>query len=146
MSRRNIRPYLSNELFDRFKKFAAAAGTSDSSIVEAALTEYLDQSSDRRLLFRRLNRIARAQERHQRDLGIIIETLGAFIFSWLAHTPEIPEPRKDVARKQAARRLTELQEYIARQLTGGHRFIDALVDEPVAEPEDAADELPRRGR
>jgi len=132
MSRRkNIHPYLSDDLLDRFKKFTAASGATESSVVEAALTEYLDQTSHKRMLLKRLNSIGAALERLERDSTITMETLGAFVHMWMVHNPKVPDGREDLQRKAAAPRFAAFQSYVTKQITGGRRFFNDLVENPV---------------
>jgi hypothetical protein len=129
--RKNIHPYLSPELLDRFKKFVAASGTTESSVVEAALTEYLDDTSHKRMLLKRLNSIGAALERLERDSSITMETLGAFVHLWIIHNPKAPEGRDDLQRRAAAPRFAAFQSYVTKQLTGGRRFFNDLVEDSV---------------
>jgi len=124
MRRRKIYPFLSDQMYVRLKKFVAAAGVTESSVVEAALMEYLDQSSDRKLLLRRLGRVERAQDRHRRDIAVVLETLGAFVFDWMAHTPEVPRGSERLgsqARNPEAFRLPGLRRRPTRRRTSLHR-------------------------
>jgi hypothetical protein len=141
MSRRkNIHPYLSDELLDRFKKFVAASGVTESSVVEAALTEYLDQTSHKRMLLKRLNTIGVALECLERDSAITMETLGAFVHLWMVHNPKVPDGREDLQRKAAAPRLAAFQTYVTKQITGGRRFFNDLVEQAVPRPNPAVEE------
>jgi len=132
--RRNIHPYLSDELYERFKKFAAATDATESSIVEVALSEYLDQTSHRRLVLKRLNKLGRNIDRVERDLAIVLETVGAFLNIWMVHNPKLPESREDIQRKAAAPRIAAMQKYVAQQVSGSRRFFnDVVKDVPLAQ-------------
>jgi hypothetical protein len=140
MSRRkNIHPYLSDEIYGRFKAFAAATGLTESQIAEEALRIHLDQSNDKLRILRRLGKIERRMVREQRDLRILIDSFGAFVFSWLAHTPEIPAASKDLAARTAERRMTDFTNYVTRLVTSNRRFLGNLVDEDPAEDQELVD-------
>jgi hypothetical protein len=131
MSRRkNIHPYLSDDLYARFKRFVSATGATESSIVESALTEFLDQTSHKRLLLKQLGGLGRNMERIDRDLSIVMETLAAFVQIWMVHNPKPSEAREELQRKTAGPRFTAFQKFVARQLGGGRRFLNDVVQEP----------------
>lgn len=54
----------------------AATNATETAVVEAALRLHLDGTSDRTLLFRRLDRLGRAVERSHRDLELLSEAFG----------------------------------------------------------------------
>jgi hypothetical protein len=142
MSRRkNIHPYLSDELHARFKAFVAATGMTESQVAEEALRTHLDQSNDKLRILRRLGKIERRMMREQRDLRIFLDTFGAFIFTWLAHTPEIPASAKDHAARTGERRLIDFTKYVTRLVQGNKRFLAHLVDEAEGDEQDLADAL-----
>jgi hypothetical protein len=138
-----LTPYVSDEVHERVSAYCAATGTTISQFTETALRELLDQSSDRRLLLKRLGRIERKLGKldrlHQRDMGILFELFGGFVLNWMAHSPEIHGPQRDAAKRSAQRRLDEFEEYVARQVRGSKRFLRDLVEEPVGS-EDALEE------
>jgi predicted DNA-binding protein len=137
MSRRkNIHPYLSDELYDRFKKFAVSTGSTESSIVETALSEYLDQTSHRRIVLKRLNTLDAKVERLNRDQTILLETLGTFVNVWMIHNPKLAAGSEDLQRKAAAPRFAAFQKHVARRLSGGQRFVNDIVEEPALPPDE----------
>lgn len=136
MKRKNIHPYLSPELFKRFKGYCNSRNISQSSVVEAALQEYLDENSDIRLLLRRLDRQSRHLDRVERDLTALAEAFGVFVQLWFAHTPRLGDEDKKGAEKEAWNRYSQFVDYVARQLGGGHRFIDDLVEDVVSDEEE----------
>lgn len=54
-----------------------------------------------------------------------------------AHTPRIGENEKDAVRQGVWNQYQKFIEYVATQMAGGHRFIDDLVKDTIAD----ADEL-----
>jgi hypothetical protein len=82
---------------------------------------------------RRLDRLGRAGDRTQRDLELVAETLAMFIQMWLAHTPQIPDDAKTSARTSAHARFQQFVTRLAEKFSGGHRFIDDLPRECLAD-------------
>jgi hypothetical protein len=109
----------------------ASSGVTESAVVEAALRQYLDGTSDKTLLLRRLDRLGRAVERDHRDLEILTETFAVFIRLWFAHTPSIPEDGKNAARMTAETRYRQFVKHVAEQYSGGRRFLDDLPHDDV---------------
>ncbi|HEV3193039.1 MAG TPA: hypothetical protein VGY54_21175, partial [Polyangiaceae bacterium] len=56
------------ELAKRLAEYSAASGVASSTVVQAALQQYLDRTSDTALILRRLDRLGRADARAHRDL------------------------------------------------------------------------------
>jgi len=129
MKRKNIHPYLSPELMKSFKSYCNKNNVSQSSVVEAALQEYLDDNSDIRLLLRRLDRQSRHLDRIKRDVTVLSEAFGVFVQLWFAHTPRIGDTEKKSAEKEAWSRYSQFVDYVSNQITGGHRFINDLVQD-----------------
>ena len=78
-------------------------------------------------------RVGRAGERTQRDLELVAETLASFIQMWLAYTPQLPEDAKRSARTSAHLRFQQFLTHLAQKFSGGHRFIDDLPRECLAD-------------
>ena len=128
-----IQPYVLRELAQRIAKHAATHGTTDSAVVEAAVKQYLDGTSDKTLLFRRLDRLGRAVARIQRDMELLTEAFAIWVRLWFAHTPSIPEDAKRGARALAESRYRQFVEHVADQFGKGARFIDDLPHESIAD-------------
>jgi len=131
MKRKNIHPYLSPELMKNFKSYCNKNNVSQSSVVEAALQEYLDDNSDIRLLLRRLDRQGRHLDRLERDVTVLSEAFGVFVQLWFAHTPRLGDTERKSAEKEAWDRYSQFVDYVSSQITGGHRFINDLVQDVV---------------
>jgi len=129
MKRKNIHPYLSPELMKNFKSYCNKNNVSQSSVVEAALQEYLDDNSDIRLLLRRLDRQGRHLDRLERDVAVLSEAFGVFVQLWFAHTPRLGDMERKSAEKEAWDRYSQFVDYVSNQITGGHRFINDLVQD-----------------
>ena len=59
-------PYVPAELAERVVSVCASSGVTESAVVEGALRQYLDGTSDKALLLRRLDRLGRAVEQRPR--------------------------------------------------------------------------------
>lgn len=129
-------PYVPAELGERVVSVCASSGVTESAVVEAALRQYLDGTSDRTLLLRRLDRLGRAVERDHRDLELLTETFAVFMRLWFAHTPSIPEDGKHAARMTAESRYRQFVQHVAEQFSGGRRFLDDLPHEALADEAD----------
>lgn len=124
-----IQPYLSPDLHKHFKRHCKAHGLSESSVVEAALQEYLDDTKDMTMVYRRLDRQQRAIGRLHRDLNVLAEAFAVYVQLYFAHTPEVEANEKEAAKHQGFRRYGQFVEYVAKQYGGGHRFIDDLAED-----------------
>ncbi len=141
--RNRIRPYLSDTTYKRFKKYCKTNQKTESAVVEAALQDYLDQTSDVTLFYRRLDRHQRALDRMHRDLEILSEAFGVYTQAWFTHTPKMSDAEKSSAYHQGKSRYVQFVERVAKQYTGGHRFIDDLPkDAPKHEPLEDLDNIP----
>ncbi len=74
--RARLVPRVPAELAQRLANVCAATNATETAVVEAALRLHLDGTSDRTLLFRRLDRLGRAVERSHRDLELLSEAFG----------------------------------------------------------------------
>ena len=140
MSQKRIQPYLSLELHKRFKRYVGAhgRGVSESSVVESALVEYLDESKDMTLLLRRLDRQNRSIGRLERDIAILTEAFTTYTQYWFAHTPEVASAQKDAARISSKIRYQDYVNFVADQYASGHRFVDDLAQESIADDDELA--------
>ena len=127
-----LQSYIESAMGQRLEAFCAAKGLTEGAVVHAALGQYFDGTGDAALVMRRLDRLGRAGERTQRDLELVAETLGLFIQMWLAHTPQLPEDAKASART-APIRFQQFVTRLAEEFSGGHRFIDDLPRECLAD-------------
>jgi hypothetical protein len=135
VSRAKVQSYLAPALHRRVRAFAAAQGSSESAVVQAALLEYLDRDiKDSVLLMRRLDRVARAAARLDRDLGILSEAFAVFVQVWFAHTAEISEAERDPATRSGLSRYRRFVEHVAAKLAVGERLVrDVVKEDPAAD-------------
>jgi hypothetical protein len=122
-----IHPRVSLKLARRLKAFCAAKATTETAVTEAALAQYLDQTSDHTVLMRRLDAISRQLTRASRDNNMLAEAFATFVHIWYAYTPELPDEAKGRAQRQAARRFEVFVQRVAQRLGNGRPFLDDLV-------------------
>jgi hypothetical protein len=61
------------------------------------------------------------------------EAFAVFVRLWLAHTPRVPDDAKELARRTAESRFAQFIEHVVERFTGGHRFLDDLPREELAD-------------
>lgn len=125
-ARFQLRPRVPLDLARRLKSYAASTATTESAIMERALAQYLDGTSDHTALMRRLDRIERQYVRARRDTHILAESLASFVQLWYAYTPELPEEARARARRSSARRYEHFLQLVAERLGRGRPFLDDL--------------------
>lgn len=133
MSRHQIHPYLPIELHKRLRAYCAAKDVSETSVVQAALKDYLDDTNDKTLLMRRLDRISRSMDRARRDQDIVAETLAVFVQVWLGYAPRLDGPERDAARRSGNARYQQFLEEVARRFAAGSRLVDDIVKDRIVD-------------
>jgi hypothetical protein len=135
--RSQVHAFINDDIYQRLKALTARRGLSDCSVIETALKQYLDQSSDAALIMRRLDRAGRRIEKIRSDVEILTEFVSLWARLWFAHTPQIPDAHKASAKLQASRRYQEFLGYVEKRLSGSQRLATELVGEdPLPEPPD----------
>ena len=69
------------------------------------------------------------------------DAFGVFVQFWFVHTPRLRDEDKKSAEKEAWNRYSQFVDYVSRQLAGGHRFVNDLVDDVVADDEELKAQL-----
>jgi hypothetical protein len=139
-TRDQIFPYLTPALRKRLRLYASRRGSTVSSVVERALTDYFDGDvTDRALILRRLDRQTRGLTTVQRDVELLAQGFGLFVQLWFAHTPRITDDLRAAAEKEALRRYSQFLDHVVSEVAAGRRFArDASLDQPDdSEPSDA---------
>jgi hypothetical protein len=131
--RKNIHPYLSDSLMNRFKKYCSTTGSTESSVVEEALQRFFDDRYDTALLLRRLDRQGRSVTRLARDLDFFAQAFSIFVQIWFAYTPKIPEDAKGPANQLAQKRFADYIDYVARSMASGDKFFDLIPRDEIAD-------------
>src|SRR5580692_3069619 len=144
--RARLVPRVPAELAQRLAEVCASTNATETAVVEAALRHHLDGTSDRTLLFRRLDRLGRALERSHRDVELLSEAFGVFVQVWFAHTPTLDEEEKKSARRDSESRYRQFLEHVTRRFSGGRRFLDDLPRESIADDAELIDLAKNGGR
>ena len=145
-----VQAYVEPELAKRIVERVETSGTTESGMVRSSLLQYLDGDSDAMLVLRRLDRLGRALIRLHRDLEFHSEAFSVFVRSWFAHTPAIPEASRRAVLASAESRYRQYMDELVQQFARGHRFLDDLPKELVANDTELdailakADEAPPR--
>lgn len=134
------------DVYKRLKAYTARTGGQDSAVVNTALAQYLDKTSDTALILRRLDRVGRRQARTQRELDVLSEVTTTFIQIWFAHTPSLPPDDRKAAQQSAQKRFAEMIEFVRKRISGPKRFlVDLLGSEDHVEEQRPDDTLPNGG-
>ena len=113
-------------LRDRLSKHCATSGLSERAVIEEALRQYLDGTSDGALILRRLDRLDQAMARDHHDLELLSEAFGIYLRQWFGRTPGVPEGAKPAARQAAEGQWKQFVAHLADRFSDGHRFTDGL--------------------
>ena len=125
-ARSQIHPRLSADLGKRLRTFAAGKGSSQNSVVQAALVKYLDDANDGTLIIRRVDRLARAVGRVHRDVTVLADALAVYVQVWLAHTPRIADGDRPAAERVALARFAQFTEHVAARVASGKSVMTDL--------------------
>jgi hypothetical protein len=136
--RQQVHPYLRRDVYRRLKAYSARRGVTDTAVIETAVRQYLDQSSDPTLIMRRLDRTGRALDRIRREMDVFSEFVSTWARLWLAHTPPLPESAREPAQRSAAKRYEQLLDFVAKRLASRQRLATDLIGEDVADDEQLA--------
>ena len=134
IARARVEARVSPQIQALLRQHCVANNVSARAVIEAAVRDYVSGVSDPALLMRRFDRLGRAQERLQRDLELMMETFATFVKLWFAHTPSVAQDSKRAAQSSAERRYRQFIDYIGQQFAIGHRFVQDLPHETLADP------------
>ena len=114
-----IQPYLSRELVDKVRAYAAARSETVSGVVATALGEYLERGEpDKDLLARLLDRLTQSGEQLARDLNALGVGFGRFVQFWLWTVTEVD----DKAVERGDRFYRGFLSKVAQQIRAGGTF------------------------
>jgi hypothetical protein len=133
-----LQPYVEASLAQRLAALCAARGVTETAVVQEALRQHLEGTSDAMLLLRRLDRLGRELGRVQRDVEILSEAFGIWVKLWFAHTPSVAEDARRAARASAEARYAQYVQHVTEQYARGSRFVDDLPREPLGDEEELA--------
>ncbi len=135
-TRDQIFPYLAPSLRKRLRVYASRRGSTESSVVERALVDYLDGDvTDRALILRRLDRQNRGIAVLKRDVELLAQGFGVFVQLWFAHTPRIADASRAAAEKEALRRYSQFLDHVVSEIAAGRRFAREASSDTPDEPQ-----------
>ena len=124
--------YLDAKLMRELSSLAARKGTSLSLIAEASIASFLCPDGSDRLeaaITRRLDRLSRQADRHERDIGIATEIMALFIRHWLTATPAAPDAAEPAVQAKGRERYQAVSKRVAdatptsREILDEHRLV-----------------------
>jgi len=115
-----IQPYLSRDLFQKLRAYAAARSLTVSAVVAEALGEYLERDDvEDALLVRRLDGVTHAVEQLGRDLNTLAIGFGRFVRYLFFSAPPAAD---DKVVKRAEALYRDFLAKVAEQLSAGGTF------------------------
>lgn len=116
---------LSPEIAGQLAELAIRRRASQAEIVEAALASFLSPDASERMeaaVTRRLDRLARQNEKLEFQIEVVTEALALFVRFWLTANPPLPESALAAAQAQGKERYEGFVEALARRLEGTERL------------------------
>ena len=115
-----VQPYLSRDLFQKLRAYAAARSQTVSAVIAAALAEYLERDEvEDALIVRRLDDVTHAVARLTHDLETLAVGLGTFAWYSFLRAPAAGDA---TVVRRAETEYSEFLKQVARQLREGIRF------------------------
>lgn len=113
-------------MVQQIKYVAQEHGTTEGSIIEAALREFLGKTEQEEILLKKMDRLSRQLEHMRREQKATLEVVSSFIRVYLTHEPEIPEHQKNAAELKGTRRFSRFMDLVASELDRNKPFFDEL--------------------
>jgi predicted transcriptional regulator len=117
------------DLSRQLAEFAIHKRATQASIVEAAVASFLSPDGSERMeaaVTRRLDRLAKQNERLEFQIEVANEALALFVRFWLTANPPLPEHAMAAAQAQGKDRYAGFVEALARRMEGATRFVAEL--------------------
>lgn len=114
--------FLPPETIRKLDALCERTGRGKSEVARAAIESYLSPDSAEAadaVWIRRLDRLSRQLDRHERDLTIATEALGLFIRTWLKVTPAMSVAEDRAASAKGQERYAAFIERLGRRLAEG---------------------------
>jgi predicted transcriptional regulator len=126
---------------DTIRKLDAVSrrtGRGKSEIARAAIESYLSPDSEEAaeaVLTRRLDRLSRQMDRHERDLTIATEAVALFIRTWLKVTPAMSGAEDRAASAKGQERYGAFVSRLANRISEGRLLrSEVLADVQASDP------------
>ena len=134
-AKRRLSVYLDPKLLADLTALAKRRGTSLSLVAEASIASFLSPDGSDRLeaaITRRLDRMSRQAERHERDLGIATEMLALFIRHWLTASTPLPDTAQAAAQAKGRERYAAFLSAVAKRVGQETSTAREVLEERVA--------------
>lgn len=139
MSRFRLTAYVSDSVADRLAIACKRKGANRSKIVDRALDKFLGSDGSQgneQSLQRRLDVMSKQQERTERNIAVLLETIGLFIRYYLTVTPPLPKSEQDPARSMGHQRFEFFVSQIGKRLATGQSTIRDVLERVAANDPD----------
>jgi predicted transcriptional regulator len=113
------------DLSRQLAEFAIHKRATQASIVEAAIASFLSPDGSERMeaaVTRRLDRLAKQNERLEFQVEVTNEMLALFVRLWLNANPPLPDAAMSAAQAQGKERYEAFVQSLARKLETGSRL------------------------
>lgn len=121
-ARRQVKVRVDPELSLHIKRYCAAHNLTETALMQAALREYLTNTSPYESLMRRLDRLSHQIEQGRHAVLTLTEAFALFVRLWLAHTPEVPSREAASVWREAQPRYRRYVEHVAKRLGASDAF------------------------
>lgn len=114
------------DLSRQLAEFAIHKRATQASIVEAAIASFLSPDGSERMeaaVTRRLDRLAKQNERLEFQVEVTNEALALFVRLWLNTNPPMPDATLAAAQAQGKERYDAFVQSLARKLETGSRLM-----------------------
>jgi len=119
---RQVKVRVGPELRSHINRYCAAHNLTQQALMEAALKEYLTNTSPYESLMRRLDRHSQQLEQGRHAVLTLTEAFAAFVRLWLAHTPEVPGREAANVWRAAQPRYRRFIAHVAKRLHADDAF------------------------
>jgi hypothetical protein len=139
MSRFRLTAYVSDSVAERLAMASKRKGFNRSKIVDRALDRFLagDGSQGNEMsLQRRLDNMSKQQARTERNIAVLLETLGLFVRYYLTVTPPLPKSEQDPARSLGNQRFEVFVAQIGKRLAAGQSTVRDVMERVAANDPD----------
>ena len=139
MSRFRLTAYVSESVAERLAMASKRKGFNRSKLVDRALDKFLavdgSQGNDGSMQ-RRLDNMSKQQERTERNIAVLLETLGLFVRYYLTVTPPLPKSEQDPARSLGNQRFEVFVAQIGKRLAAGQSTVRDVMERVAANDPD----------
>jgi hypothetical protein len=139
MSKFRLTVYLSASVADRLAIACKRPGANRSKLVDRALDQFLGGhggQANEAQLFRRLDMMTKQATRSDRNIAVILETLGLFVRYYLTITPPLPKSEQDPARALGNQRFEFFIAQIGKRLATGQSVVREVMERVAANDPD----------